>query len=267
MKTIKQLLTTIAVLLCSVAANAHDFEVDGIYYDVISFTDFTVAVTYKGDSYGSFSNEYTGDVVIPSTVTYKSKTLSVTKISKNAFYDCSLKSISIPSSVIFIDNYAFKSCPIENLRIEDGTETLSLGCNYDGSHYNDGGEGLFYSSRTLETLYLGRNLSYETGYHFGYSSFFNLTKLKSVTIGNSVTSIGDYAFSDCSGLTSVTIPNSVTSIGDYAFNGCWRLTSIEIPNSVTSIGNSAFWVCSGLTSVTIPNSVKSIGNEAFYYCI
>ena len=74
----------------------------------------------------------------------------------------------------------------------------------------------------------------------------------------SVTSIGDAAFSDCSGLTSVTIPNSVTSIGEGAFLECSGLTSITIPNSVTSIGTYAFWRCSGLTSITIPNSVTSI---------
>ena len=87
-----------------------------------------------------------------------------------------------------------------------------------------------------------------------------------MTIPNSVTSIGDYAFKDCSGLTSVTIPNSVTSIGDYAFSGCSGLTSVTIPNSVTSIGGYTFSGCSGLTSVTIPNSVTSIGYEAFRGC-
>ena len=81
-----------------------------------------------------------------------------------------------------------------------------------------------------------------------------------------VTTIGDYAFSNCSGLTSVTIPNSVTRIGDYAFNGCSGLTSVTIPISVKSIGNCAFYYCYGLTSVTIPNSVESIGMGAFAYC-
>ena len=90
--------------------------------------------------------------------------------------------------------------------------------------------------------------------------------MTSVTIPNSVTSIGEYAFLGCSGLTSVTIPNSVTSIGGAAFYDCSGLTSVTIPNSVTSIGGGAFRGCSGLTSVTIPNSVTSIGDKAFWNC-
>ena len=100
----------------------------------------------------------------------------------------------------------------------------------------------------------------------GEGAFSGCSGLTSVTIPNSVTSIGNMAFSGCSGLTSVTIPNSVTSIGNYAFSDCSGLTSITIPNSVTSIGNSAFSGCSGLTSITIPSSVTSIGSGVFSYC-
>ena len=98
----------------------------------------------------------------------------------------------------------------------------------------------------------------------GYAAFSG-SGLTSVIIPNSVTSIGFAAFSG-SGLTSVIIPNSVTSIGVYAFDYCFGLTSVIIPNSVTSIDNGAFYNCSGLTSVTIPNSVTFIGDYAFQGC-
>ena len=97
----------------------------------------------------------------------------------------------------------------------------------------------------------------------GNYAFRDCTGMTSVTIGNSVTSIGDYAFSGCTGLTSVTIPNSVTSIGEHAFVGCTGMTSVTIGNSVTSIGKYAFSGCTGMTSVTIPDSVTSIGTKAF----
>ena len=100
----------------------------------------------------------------------------------------------------------------------------------------------------------------------GESAFSWCSSLTSVSIPNSVTSIGDEAFFYCSRLTSVSIPDSVTSIGTSAFSGCSRLTSVSIPDSVTSIGTSAFSGCSRLTSVTIPNSVTSIGESAFERC-
>ena len=100
----------------------------------------------------------------------------------------------------------------------------------------------------------------------GDSAFQECTNLASITIGNGVTSIGSRAYYGCTSLTSVTIPNSVTSIGAYAFNNCTGLTSITIPNSVTSIGDAAFYLCRVLTSITIPNSVTSIGDSAFSRC-
>ena len=100
----------------------------------------------------------------------------------------------------------------------------------------------------------------------GDFAFFNCSDLTSITIPNSVTSIGDYAFRDCSGLTSISIPNSVTSIGESAFFNCSGLTSVTIPNSVTSIDVAAFEGCRSLTSISIPNSVTSIGDCAFYEC-
>lgn len=94
--------------------------------------------------------------------------------------------------------------------------------------------------------------------------FILATTLQSVSIPNSVTSIGDFAFIGCSGLTSITIPNSVTSIGDGAFASCENLTSISILSNVTSIGKSAFSGCLRLTSIELGDSITSIGEMAFY---
>ena len=81
-----------------------------------------------------------------------------------------------------------------------------------------------------------------------------------------IADITDYAFNNCTSLASITIPNSVTSIGQSAFSYCTSLTSVTIPNSVTSIASYAFYYCTSLASITIPNSVTSIGGNAFYYC-
>lgn len=91
-------------------------------------------------------------------------------------------------------------------------------------------------------------------------------KLSSITLPNSVTSIGSLAFGNCKSLSTVTLPTSLISIGKDAFHKCKGLTSINIPNSVTSIGEGAFALCSGLTSIRIPVSVTIIGKQAFVYC-
>ncbi len=90
--------------------------------------------------------------------------------------------------------------------------------------------------------------------------------IKAVTISDSVTSIGDYAFSDCSSLVGINIPNGVTSIGDSAFIRCTSLASIIIPDGITSIDDYVFYECTNLASIAIPDSVTRIGRFAFYDC-
>lgn len=113
------------------------------------------------------------------------------------------------------------------------------------------------------------NVSYDgadyTVTSIGYGAFSNSSVI-SVTIPNSVTSIGWNAFYKCSDLISVTLPNSITSIGRETFRGCASLTSVTIPSSVSSIEYRAFDNCSSLTSIKIPNSVTDIGGGVFEYC-
>jgi hypothetical protein len=99
----------------------------------------------------------------------------------------------------------------------------------------------------------------------GNAAFVNCSSLSSVAIPNDVTYIGIAAFANCSSLTSVTIPNGVTVISDWTFQGCCGLTSVTIPNSVTDINYYAFEGC-GFTSVTIGSSVKIINGIAFSNC-
>ena len=113
---------------------------------------------------------------------------------------------------------------------------------------------------------LRRGYSVKEGTRIICNNAFAGCSLSNIAIPDSVTAIGDSAFSDCSSLSNIVIPNSVTAIGDGAFFGCSSLSNIVIPNSVTSIGDSAFFDCSSLPNIVIPDSVTSIGDSAFGGC-
>ena len=174
---------------------------------------------------------------------------SVTEIGDYAFEGCSgLTSLTIPSSVTSIGDAAFYGC--------SGLTSLTI-----PSSITSIGWGAFYGCSGLTSLTIPSSVT-----EIGGNAFSDCSGLTSLTIPSSVTEIGYGAFSGCSGLTSLTIPSSVTSIGDAAFSGCSGLTSLVIPSSVTSIGESAFKGCSGLTSLSIPSSVTSIGKSALKGC-
>ena len=245
----------IIATMFAISSLAYDVQIDGIYYNLNDETK-TAEVTYK--TYYSSGN-YSGIKSIPEKVTYNSTEYSVTSIGNDAFSSCSsLTSITIPNSVTSIGDGAFSPC----------SSLTSIEVDADNPNYTSIGGVLYNKDVTILICCPGGKTSItipNSVTSIGEWAFHDCSSLTSITIPNSVTSIGDRAFSACS-LTSITIPNSVTSIGSFAFAGCSSLTSITIGNSVTSIGNNAFHSCSSLTSITIPNSVTEIGEGAFSYC-
>ena len=299
----KQIIKFLFLLLAfgyATEAKSGEFTVDDIWYYYTNEDDDEVGVMY------SKSGEYSGDVVIPSTVTYNGKQYTVTSIGSKAFSGCTrLKKVTIPNSVTNIGDNAFSECR--------GLKAVTIGNSVTAI----GGWAFSYCTGLTTVVWNARssqiplsefgnpmppfsNCDRLTDFVFGEEVehipaylCYNLTSLKNLVIGNSVTTIGNSAFSDCTGLTTVTwnarnvqdfqstggrpfsncknltefvFGEEVEHIPDYL---CYKLTTLKnlvIGNSVTSIGEWAFHRCTSLTEVTIPNSVTTIGGLAFYSC-
>ena len=318
-KPLCRVMMAVAIMLLSLQAMAYDFSYTHqgktLYYKILTGGTNAVAVTYY--SMETSNNHVSGEVVIPSSVEYNGTTYSVTSIGNSAFSRCSsLTSVTIPNSVTFIGNSAFSRCSsLTSVTIPNSVSSIENYAFYDCSSLTSVtipnsvssiGCAAFSNCSGLTSIDVAlENTHYSSIdgvlYNYAQDILIQCPGAKtSVTIPNSVTSIGESAFSGCSGLTSVTIPNNVTSIAWSAFSNCSGLTSIDvasenthyssidgvlynyaqdtliqcpgaktsvtIPNSVTSIGGGAFYGCSGLISVTIGNNVTSIGDDAFYEC-
>ena len=267
----------------------------GTNVDFVLSNDYTLTISGIGDMFDYIANtlpwkNYTAEI---KNVVVED---GVTNIGERAFYGCDgLTSVTIPNSVTSIGDYAFYWCKsLTSVTIPNSV--MSIGEDAFG-----GCSGL--TSITVvsgNTKYDSRN---DCNAIIETSSNTLVSGCKNTIIPNTVTSIGQSAFHNCSDLTSITIPNSVTSIGSSAFSGCSGLTSITIPESVTSIGDMTFRGCSGLTKsefssienlcklsfgsgasnplcyakhlyiggqevkdVIIPNTVTNIGRSAFYGC-
>ena len=260
----KKFIFTILLMLMPVMhamANYYYTYVDGLYYDLKS--DGTASVTSKfryTDGSNEYStNDYSGDVVIPSTVTYNNITYKVTRIHDWAFWGCKgLKSVTIPGSIKYIGSEAFYFCSNYIINIED----IAAWCNIE---MDDNScllyKNLYHNGEEIRDLVIPDNVTV-----IGKDAFRGCGSLTSVTIPNSVKSIKQYAFQGCKNLTSINIPTSMSLILAYTFAGCSSLKNVTIPDNISVIFAYAFSGCTSLTSITIPNSVTGMGGFAFEQC-
>ena len=298
----KQIIKFLFLLLAfgyAMEAKSGEFTVDGIRYYYTNEDDDEVSVTY------SSSGKYSGNIVIPSTVTYNGKQYTVTKIGTGAFRDCTgLTEVTIPNAMTDIGGWAFTYCTGLQTVIWNAHNVQDIPLNKSGTPMPP-----FLYCKNLTDFVFGDEVEHIPAY-----LCYNLTSLKNLVIGNSVTTIGSYAFSSCTGLKKViwnarnangfqddtpfsdcenltefvfgdevehipdylcynltslknlVIGNSVTNIRSHAFKGCTGLTAVTLPNAMTDIGGWAFAYCTGLTEVTIPNAVTYIGSGAFSGC-
>ncbi len=282
----KKLLLTFVVMLPMVArAQPNTVTVDGICYELWS----NEAAVYNNSEYGRGTASYTGNVVIPPTVTTGGKTYNVTTIGSGAFFGSSISSVSIPSSVTDIGNSAFGNCTnLTSITIPQSVKTIGAWACRGSSHLSTINiEGSFscpppddifslfdydcpVTTINVPDLETWLNIEWHTGLqdvHPSYHLYIKGVEVKDLVIPAGTKSIGRSAFQGCVGLTSVTIPESVETIGMGAFQYCDGLPSITIPSSVTSIGSCAFSGCNALSSITIPKSVTTIGRlDTFRGC-
>ncbi len=293
---LKELMTALLLLCCTVAGAAN-FEVDGIYYNILSEEDMNVEVT--------IGNGYTGAVIIPDNVTYNGVSYSVTDIGESAFNGCSnLTSVYIPNSVVSIGRASFQSCTgLKSIEIPNSVESI--------------GESSFYGCNGLTEIKIPNSVKEIQGAAFCLCT--GLKRIISYIPADKLFTPGDYAFLSVNNEACILyVPEGAKSAyesfdgwnafenivefngkcGDdaywalneetgvltifgegamynYADNDANRvpwysnkenITSVTIEEGVTSIGNSAFADCTGLTSIEIPSSVTSIGESAFNYC-
>ena len=217
-------------------------------------------------------NDYSGDIVIPETVTYNNITYKITSLERGCFEGCwLLTSINLSSSITSLESGCFEGCwSLTSINLPSSITSLGDDCFSDcssltsinlPSSITSLGDGCFRDCSRLTSINLPSSIT-----SLGSYCFRGCSRLTSINLPSSITSLGSYCFSGCSSLTSINLPSSITSLGDDCFSDCSSLTSINLPSSITSLERSCFRGCSSLTSINFPSGITSLGESCFSEC-
>ena len=223
---------------------APEIVVDGIYYNITSEELKTAEVTFRGNTYDEYLDEYTGSIVIPSTITLNGSTYSVTAIGDKAFAKCTgMTDITLPSSISVIGEQSFAFCSALTQVVHANSITQIK-------------EAAFYACTDLpififpsETITIG-------------AQAFRGSGLREVVLTENMV-LSDAVFYECNNLTSIIISDGVTTIPTWTFGYCPAFTMANFPSSVTTICDYAFYNCQGLKEIYIPANITNIGTDAF----
>lgn len=302
---LKRMKAFIMSIFLSITLFAYDFEADGIFYNILSDEDYTLAVTggERNDNI-PYNFYYSGIVNIPETVPFHGHEYKVVSIDDGAFVTCinvsyivlpstlqhigkrafsycqGLSSITLPEGVISIGDEAFTACDkLESLVLpkslaEIGVRPFALSNKLNVTIADDHpffiiNQGVLYNTSTKEVVLslpqTDGDLVLQDDVKSIRSYAFSDSKVRSVTVNEGITRIEDYTFA-YSEIQRVTLPTTVVSIGNNSFYSCAYLYDIYIQGPVKTIGNNAFQYCENLPLIDLPSSVEIIGNNAFMEC-
>ena len=268
----KRLLSLLLFVVVGLSAvQAYDFSVvvpsgQTLYFTITSNSaPYTVEIILpqSKSSYIGYK-KLTGNLVIPSTVTYQERTYNVTSIGDYAFNFCyGLTSVSIPNSVTAIGKYAFTYCIcLASVSIPNSVTAIGRGAF-------SWVKNIIYNGSAIGSPWgaLSHNGFVENGFVYNDSTKTTLQRYigtdTNVIIPNGVTTVANFAFYRCYQVENINMYNTVTSIGERAFSFCWNLRSVRFSDRLETIGALAFSHCDDLTELHLPKSIKSIGTDAF----